>query len=223
MYLDQENNKVTIFSPLGKQLATLKVGSAKSPALSGVDLMNIRGDLRLEWLRIVRWSGEPPREVQADQARIHRSDGSIVYGQVSRFDAGTREFIVSSDKAETRIAPGEVSSVFLSPAGVEPSRGLRVVYQDGSRYSGELQRIEKAALVLKVPGVSETLKLPLAGLRSLVVLSVAEAEAHARDESSGRLEIPGIRLAGKLVDGNEKPGSSCLTWQPISSESASAA
>ena len=30
VYLDQENNKITIFSPLGKQLASLKVGGSKS-------------------------------------------------------------------------------------------------------------------------------------------------------------------------------------------------
>ena len=34
VYLDQENNKITIFSPLGKQLASLKVGGSKQPALT---------------------------------------------------------------------------------------------------------------------------------------------------------------------------------------------
>jgi peroxiredoxin len=221
VYLDQENNKITIFSPLGKQLANLKVGGSKQPALAGVDLTNLRGDLRLEWLRIVRWSGETPREVQADQARIHRSDGSIVYGQVTKYDTATREFIVNSDAAETRIAPDKISSVFLSRAGQETPRGLRVVYQDGSRYSGELQKVEENALVLKVPGVTETLRLPRQGLRSLVILTAAQLDAPEKDTSTGRLEIPGVRLNGKLVDGNESPGSSCLAWQPVSSETAS--
>ena len=221
VYLDQEDNKITIFSPLGKQLASLRVGGSKQPTLTGVDLTNLRGDLRLEWLRIVRWSGEPPREVQADQARIHRSDGSIVYGQVTKFDAATREFVVNSNSAETRIAPDKMSSVFLSPPGQEAPRGLRVVYQDGSRYSGELQKVENGAMVLKVPGVAEVLRLPLTGLRSLVVLTAAEADAPVKDAATGRLEIPGVRLKGKLVDSSEKPGSSCLAWQPISSETAS--
>jgi peroxiredoxin len=221
VYLDQEDNKITIFSPMGKQLASLKVGGSKQPALTGVDLTNLRGDLRLEWLRIVRWSGEPPREVQADQARIHRSDGSIVYGQVTRFDATAREFVVNSDVAETRIAPEKISSVFLSRAGQEAPRGLRVVYQDGSRYSGELQKVEDGVLVLKVPGVADVLRLPLQGLRSFVVLTADDAEAPPKDSSTGRLEVPGVRLTGKLVDGSEKPGSSCLAWQPVSSETAS--
>ena len=127
--------------------------------------------MRLEWLRIVRWNGEPPREVQADQARIHRADGSILYGQITRFDAARREFVVRSGSSETRIVPESISSVFLSRGGDEPPRSLRVVYQDGSRYSGDLVRIEKDSLVLKVPGVGQPLLLPRKGLRSLVVLS----------------------------------------------------
>ncbi len=220
VYLDQEKNRITIFSQLGKQLASLKVGSSKSPVHSGVDLTNLRGDLRLEWLRIVRWSGEPPREVRADQARIHRSDGSIVYGKVTRFDAASKEFLINSGTEETRIGPDKVSSVVLSLPGEEKPRALRVVYQDGTRFSGDLQKIEKGALVLKVPGVAEMLRLPLKGLRSLVVLSAAD-EAPTKEGSTGRLEIPGVQLSGKLVDGNEKPGSTCLAWQPLASETAS--
>ena len=54
-----------------------------------------------------------------------------------------------------------------------------------------------------------------------MILTQADADAPVKDESTGRLEIPGVRLTGKLVDGSEKPGSSCLAWQPISSETAS--
>jgi peroxiredoxin len=222
VYLDQEENRITIFSAQGKQVASLKVGSSKSSALSGVDLTNLRGDVRLEWLRIVRWSGETPREVQADQARIHRSDGSIVYGQVTRFDAGSREFLVKAGAEETRIAPEKISSVFLSLPGDEKPQGLRVVYQNGSRYSGELRKVEKGDLVLAVPGLAEPLRLPVAGLRSLVILTQAEADAPVKDESTGRIEIPGVRLTGKLVDAGKTPGASCLAWQPVSSETSSA-
>ena len=177
--------------------------------------------MRLEWLRIVRWSGEPPREVQADQARIHRADGTIVYGQVTRFDAGSREFVVKSGAGETRIAPEKISSVFLSRPGEEKPNGLRAVYRDGSRYTGELQKVEKGMLVLKLPGIAELLRLPVAGLRSLVILTQEEQEPPVKDESTGRLEIPGVQLAGKLVDAVTKDGATCLAWQPVSSETAS--
>jgi hypothetical protein len=47
---------------------------------------------------------------------------------------------------------------------------IRAVYWDGSRVSGELVGVEEGVLVLTVPGIQEPLRLPLAGLRSLVVL-----------------------------------------------------
>ena len=62
----------------------------------------------------------------------------------------------------------------------------------------------------------------MTGLRSLVVLKHPDEPPLARDESTGRLEIDGLRLPGKLVDGREQPGSSCLTWRPLASETASA-
>ncbi len=59
-YLDQTEGRILVFSPGGKQLADLKVAGNKPAALSGIYLANIRGDVRLEWLRIGRWNGEIP-------------------------------------------------------------------------------------------------------------------------------------------------------------------
>ena len=82
VYLDQENNRITIFSPAGKQLASLKVGTTKSPTLSGLDITNIRGDLRLEWLRIVRLDlrQEPPRRGQG------RSGAGVTHHRLTKVD-----------------------------------------------------------------------------------------------------------------------------------------
>ena len=212
VYLDQENNRITIFSPAGKQLASLKVGAIKSPALSGVDITNIRGDLRLEWLRIVRWSGEPPREVQADQARIHRADGSIVYGQITRFDAARREFVVRSGSAETRIVP-EIRSRACSYRAAATSRpGVCASFTRTARVTAAIWcEVEKDSLVLKVPGVGQPLSLPLKGLRSLVVLSAGEIDAPVKERVDRAARAPG-RAAhwqagrGQCQGGLELPG-----------------
>jgi peroxiredoxin len=219
-YLDQQEGRILVFSPGGKQLADLKVAGNKPAALPGIYLANIRGDVRLEWLRIGRWNGEIPREARTDLARIHRADGSIAYGQLTRFRADSKEFLVRGEKGESRVKEGDVSSVFLSPARQEPPRMIRAVYQDGSRLSGELTKVEGGSVALKVPGVEESLKLPIAGLRSLVVL------AHEPDGSKAatmpRLETDGVRLVGRLEDGREGPGTSCLVWNPAGSATASA-
>ncbi len=220
-YLDQNDGRILVFSPQGKQLATLKVGSGKSPALSGLYLGNLRGDLRLEWLRISRWSGELPREVKLDESRIHKADGSIVYGRVSRFDAAAKEFLVKGQSGESRVGLDTFSSVFLSQSGEDKPRTLRAVYQDGTRFSGELLKIENGAMVLNVPGFKEPIKLPVAGLRSLVVMQHGEDKPLAKGESTGRLEIEGARLPGRLADSKSASGGECLVWQPLASETAS--
>src|SRR5262249_52470904 len=114
VYLDQEKGRILVFSPGGKQLADLKVAGPKPVALPGLYLANVRGDVRLEWLRIGRWNGEVPREVRTDQARIHRADGSILYGHLIRYDTSSKEFVLRTDPGESRVPESRAASVFLS-------------------------------------------------------------------------------------------------------------
>ena len=221
-YLDQEAGRIVVCSQGGKQLASLKVGGPRSKALSGLYLTNLRGDLRLEWLRIAKWSGDLPREVNVNQSRIHRADGSIVYGQVVRFDRSTGEFVMQGDSGESRIAQDKISGVFLSLPGDDKPRAVRAIYQDGTRLSGDLERVEKAALVIKVPGISQPSRLPMSGLRSLIMMRHSDAPPLPKSDSTGRLEVDGLRLPGRLVDGHAAAGASCLVWQPLASEAASA-
>ncbi len=218
-YLDQQKGRILVFSPGGKQLADLKVAGAKPAVLPGVYLANIRGDVRLEWLRIGRWNGEIPREAHNDQARIHRADGSIIYGQLIGYQAATKELIFKTEKGESRIPENQVASVFLSTPRDEPVRVVRAVYQDGSRVSGELTKVEDGILALTVPGIKEPLRLPMAGFRALVVLK--QDTAGDKASPTARLEMEGIRLPGRLVDGREGPDASCLNWQPSGSATAS--
>ena len=217
-YLDQTEGRILVFSPGGKQLADLKVAGNKPAALSGLYLANIRGDVRLEWLRIGRWNGEIPREARTDQARIHRADGSIAYGQLTGYKPESKEFLMKGDSGESRIGVDKVSSVFLSAPKDEAPRMIRAVYQDGSRVSGDLTRVEADSLGLKVPGVEEPLKLPIAGLRSLVTLARETGEVEGREHApagggwrppgrppggwprGGRRELPGL-APGRQLDG----------------------
>ena len=218
-YLDQQEGRILVFSPSGAQLADLKVAGNKPAALPGLYLANIRGDVRLEWLRIGRWNGEIPREARNDQARIHRADGSIVYGQLTGYRPDSKSFLIKTDKGETQIGVDQVSSVFLSLTKDEPARMIRAVYQDGSRLSGDLARVDGDTVSLKVPGVEESLKLLIAGLRSLVVVTREVPESRAA--TMPRLELEGTHLVGRLEDGREGPGVSCLVWHPAGSTTAS--
>src|SRR5205807_1389860 len=123
-----------------------------------------------------------------------------------------KEFVVRGEEGESRVAEDRIAGVFLSVSNDDHPRTVRAVYQDGARLSGELLKVEKGALWLSLPGFKEPPRLPLAGLRSLVVLR-PEASPPAREGQTGLLEMEGVRLRGRLVDGYDQPESGCLTWQ----------
>ena len=220
-YLDQEAGELAVYSREGKRLAELKLKSTIKPIVEpGVELVCLHGDLRLEWLRISRWIGEPPRELAADQSRVQKQDGSVVYGTVARYDAAKHEFVLREKSAETRIPLASVASVSLDLKPAPADREVRLFYHDGVRISGSVKRVENDAIVLASPGVTSELRLPLGGLRSLLVLKHDE-KPLAKEAGMGKLEMDGLSLPGKLVDGVEKTGSSCLAWQPLSSQTSS--
>ena len=127
--------------------------------------------MRLEQLRITRWNGEPPRELQTGKSRLQRSDGSMVYGEIQGFDASAKEFIIAQDGRETRIRADAVESVVLSPSGNAPPCDLRAVFRDGSRLSGNLRKVEKGRLWLGRPGIAEPLGVRAADLQTLIVFA----------------------------------------------------
>lgn len=227
-YLDQKQRRLVLLSRNGQALATLNL-NAKAPQIrSGVRLTNTTGDVRLQHLRVTRWNGLPPREGKGDQARLHRTDGSIVYGRLESYDPKTKEFTIRDGTMVTTVKHDVIADVFLAPpqapekaAADVPPRTLRVVTVEGARFSGTLARIEDAHLTLNCPGVKEPVRLALAELRSLIPLRAAVGpNAPAGGGRPGRLELEGLNLKGRLVDGGDKAGPGCLAWHPDLSRNA---
>jgi thiol-disulfide isomerase/thioredoxin len=232
-YLDQEKQRLLLFSRRGQAIAAFNIRSRKPQVHTGLRLTNKKGDVRLESLRISRWSGAAPREVRSDQSGIHRTDGSIVYGRIVAFDPESKQFIIRNHTSETLVEADTLADVFLSPLSEESTlstgsvtsaskRTLRALYQDGTRLSGELKRIEETHLSLICPGVKEPLQLPLTGLRSLISLQHGKTPtASLSAGKNGRLEMEGVSLKGRLANGSEQPDASCLVWHPDKSLNAS--
>ena len=76
---------------------------------------------------------------------------------------------------------------------------------------------------MKVPGISEPPRLPIAGLRSIVVADARHPDAAPAQE---RLDRPARARrpapAGPTGGWSHEAGSSCLVWQPLGSDTASA-
>ncbi len=219
LFLDQELGKLLVFSASGELVADLKLGGHPGPALTGVRLSNLHGDLRLERLRVGRWDGETPRPLGADQSRVQLTDMSVSRGQVDRLDPTSREFVVKGESGETRLAEDKVSNIFLARPDENAARTIRAVYQDGTRLGGEWVKVEGGSLVLTSPGIAGSLRLPMDGLRSLDVL---QHNSKPKDVTSmGTLEMDGLRMLGRLVDSAERPGEGILVWQPLAGETSS--
>jgi thiol-disulfide isomerase/thioredoxin len=216
-YLDQGRGRLVVVSADGKTLADLHVSDHDPRSLTGVRLENKGGEVRLERLCISAWDGAPPRGPTASGSGLWRTDGSAVSGEVARYDAASKAFVIRprDGSEEIRVPEDQVSSVTLSTPEVEDPRSVRVVLHDGTRISGEWLRVEKGEVWLTVPGFKEALHLPVDELRMLVVFR------RTPSKPTPRLEMDGVRLAGRLVDGPQRPGASCLAWQPHGSATAS--
>ena len=119
-------------------MAALDRGGGPAKPQPRLRLTNTRGTTRLERLRISRWNGQPPPQVAADAARIHRIDGTLVVGQVAGFDPASREFIVrGSDGGPARVPAAQVDSLYLSPPREAAGPGVTAVTLDDCRWSGE--------------------------------------------------------------------------------------
>jgi peroxiredoxin len=231
LHLDQLERRLTLLSRTGKPLSTLVIAGKKPPPQRGVRLVNVKGDVRLEYLRVTRWNGPPPRDVRDDQPRISRSDGSIVYGQLAAYDAKTKQFTVRDGDRETLISHDAVAEIYPTPpngktipAGTAAERTLRVVLRDGSRISGKVTRIENTHFTLTSPSIKESLRFPIAEIRSLTPLRIGEVVGNAEQAAGGRsslLETDGVSLKGRLISGGAQTGAGALVWRPDLSRNSS--
>jgi thiol-disulfide isomerase/thioredoxin len=228
MCLDQRERRLVLLSPGGKPLATLNLTGGQPPFPTCVRLTNGKGDIRLEHLRVARWNGVTPRDVRDDQSRLHKADGSVVYGRVTGFDAASRQFTIRDGANETRVPQAAVADLFLAPATPEskeaaelPDLGtVRVVYRDGSRFSGKLRRIEDGFLTLNCPAAKQFVRLPTTDLSSIVPVRPSSSSGDASPPGRpGRLEMDGVLLEGRLAGEDEHAGGH-LVWHADRSRTA---
>jgi thiol-disulfide isomerase/thioredoxin len=249
LYLDQQKQRLSIYSRSGKQTASVKLHSKKPEVRTGLRLTNRKGHIRLKHLRIAHWDGILPQDVQAEKSRIHQIDGTITYGQVTAYDAERNSFTLKRDEKSVEIDAASVSDVFLSPVpSVEPldsQQGTaktptdsatnleeatnsepqlaitRITCQDGSQFSGRLAGVLNGSIHLNSAFIDEPVRISLTSVRSIARQGSEMKPAHKATGGAGRLEIDGIKLPGRLLNGVETADASCLVWHPDFSANSS--
>ena len=218
-FLDQLKGRMLVHSPGGERLADLAVTTGKPQVYGGLQLTNRRGDIRLERLQIGQWNGETPKTADVGKARVHLTDGSIIYGSLKLFDAAKREFTFAND-TDTQVIPEErIEDVLFAQSDESPPQSVRLVFLTGMKLTGHLTGVEGDRVQLKSPGFAEPIPVSLEALQTIVILksNTPQPELPGRE---GRLEIDGTAISGCMVDSQTgEPG--CLVWMPIDSMTSS--
>lgn len=257
--IDQTAGRTMVLSEDGRVLADLHLRPAAGERpRSGVRLQNIRGDVRLESLRIMRGYSLTAVDQDGAEPNLSLVDGSVVRGPVVAYAAASRRFEVRAGGpgdvvavSADRIAEIAFPAVDPAPAGEPPDGGkpsgtdppsqVRLALRDGTQLTGAMLQIGRQGLRLKIAELDQPFAVPSAQLRSLTVLpsdapagaEVAESRPTPTaaasigfppdaDHRLARLELPGARLIGTLIesrvfDGQVGAASSPLVWMPQSS------
>ncbi len=219
VFLDQQAGRMLVTSVDGELLADLNIEMRTPEIPGGLRLTNIKGDVRLENLRVYRWDAQPPIAAPAATTRILHADGAVTNGQLVSYDRARNQFVVRTGDMEARLDADQLQGFNFPTADEVPSRSLRAVLTSGMRVSGDLERADEGRLVLKRPGIAEPLEIPTDALLAVAGLQRA-AKKYQLPGRTGRLEMGGIVLHGCLVDGWEDAGS-CLLWQTLGGDKAS--
>jgi thiol-disulfide isomerase/thioredoxin len=220
LLIDQSKGTVAAHSLDGTKLGEITVKTEDDKPLEWIFVRNHRGDVRLEQLVIGKWSGQVPAQVDVTRERIQRADGSIVYGDIVRFDPEAKQFILKEGDTESLIAAADVATIAFAPTDTVPTGGIRIGCHDGSRVSGQLSKVEAGKLYLSRQGIEQPVVFPLADVRAMIG-ALNQSFSPPEQASVGRLEMDGVRSHGILVDGKSDESASCLVWQPRQSSTNS--
>jgi thiol-disulfide isomerase/thioredoxin len=207
----------------GRELAKITLPKNGGYPLRIVSLTNTGNDLALEQLNISRWNGRSRQKVDVNKSRVHKSDGTIIYGDVVGYEVDKKQFVVSADNAEARVDCAEVICIVQTSAAKTPPSGFRIGLHDGSRYTGPLVKVEGEKLFLQRRGIDQPLACTTSDVRSLVGLAREARPAVYSKERVGRWESAGIRSHGYLIVAtpNSNANATCLVWKPRGSAAGS--
>src|SRR3954454_10167425 len=206
----------------GRELAKITMPKKSGYPLRTVWLTSGGADVCLEQLSISRWNGRSPKQVAADKPRIHKKDGNIVYGEVTSYAADQKQFVVKTATEEARVNGADVGCIVVKSNEQFVATTLRIGLHDGTRLSGDLQKVEGAKLYLSRRGIEEPLPCALANVRSLVGLGRETPARPLGNHRFGRWETGSVLSHGALVAATKPASTStCLVWQPRYSNTAS--
>jgi thiol-disulfide isomerase/thioredoxin len=234
-YLDQNLGEMHVLRPGGELLARISLPAALSKVGDtddapdrfgrGVRLIHRDGGVRLERLRISRWSGNLPTANAEGIVNVRLIDGTTLSGETVRMKRQDKSLVVSSGATQSTALLKDVVAVKLMPA-----KGQSVDFQstlflhDGTRVSGIVEAVTADEWIIRSTEFTDPVKVPRHLARTFLVMRRDPVDAAPGNAGrSGRLEIGTHKLTGRLVPAVEQQaaGESSLRWHPFGSLTSS--
>lgn len=225
LFVDQPRGRLAVSLPeSGDTAAVIDVSlppDAGRPAARRFRLTS-GGAVRLESLRVSRWTDEAAVPPRREGTTISGAAGRLAAGEIESFDATAGELVVREPAGPRRVPLADVVEVSfplaVGPRDVPPPAGpptVRVTCLHEQSACGRLVSIDEQAVWLAGDAFVEPLPLPHATILSFAGLRRA-AEPRPLPTRLGTLRQEGVEVRGSLV---AAPGG--LAWQPLGSRTAS--
>ncbi|MFO0917232.1 MAG: hypothetical protein U0872_02835 [Planctomycetaceae bacterium] len=141
IYLDQPRGRLLVDTMSGTSLANLEIPNEQSAVGPCLTLLNLRGDLSLQRLRISHWNGVAPTSNAHGETRFQPSTGQLQKGRLTGFDEGDQTLTFRVGEEEVHVPLDQLDDVQLEPANEahQPTSELSTIqisYHDGTCITG---------------------------------------------------------------------------------------
>jgi small nuclear ribonucleoprotein (snRNP)-like protein len=213
VFVDQEAGRLAAFTeadgvagPVAE--ATLPGGNASGR----VRISLASGDVCLEGLRVGAWTAAEPLVDDRDTMRVVTRDGRVVEASSIGFDKAGDTLVVDGTGGQVRLPLADIAAATLPTAAAPaPPATLRATLASGATLAGDPVAVSDDAITLRVPGIAEPVRLPVAEIAALTAVG-GRPEPRPLPGRVGTLVSGSTALVGCVVDGGA--WSAGIAFQP---------
>lgn len=233
-FLDQNEGEMRLFLPSGEEIAKI-TGRAKKTIRGGIRLINRTGTVKLNRLRITKWTGQPPWIERTDPIQINFVNNRSVSGSFQSFDADSRTLTIVKDKNTFTAKLQDLSAVhFRGDQRLANQSGSVFRLSGGSQLSGKITGVSETDWIVRGDKFLDDARVPQAQVHHITITTKIDEDPKRWDVKLGS-EIDGHRIGrielgasdhfGWIADSSEDregliSGTSAITWRPLASKTA---
>ena len=216
VYVDYDQSRMVVYSG-GQRVGELLTGGRALPG-SGIVIRNRGQHLRIDQMRVRRWSG-PPRGQSDDTDLLVRSDGSWATGKIGTLHSQSRQLQFETTQEVQRIPVDEIDQLrFQSPDRSDQQRSpihqIQVDYQDGVSVQGEYLKTLPDGLWISARFAMEPFRLTWPAMQT-VRFAIPTTDLRSTDGRAALVEHETTSIHGYVVKGR---ATTELSWVPAYSD-----